>query len=81
MLGTRSDIAFAVTRLLQFAANPSQDHLHKALYICRYFTGTKKYVLVYDGKSNDGLIAYTDLNWASDPIKRQSTTGFFNEAG
>ena len=29
MLGTRPDIAFAVTKLAQFAANPSKDHLEK----------------------------------------------------
>jgi hypothetical protein len=26
MIGTRPDIAFAVTRLAQFSANPSQEH-------------------------------------------------------
>ena len=36
MLGTRPDIAYAVTALSCHAANPSQDHLNKALYICRY---------------------------------------------
>ena len=34
MLGTRPDIAFAVTHLSRHSANPSQDHLNKALYIC-----------------------------------------------
>jgi hypothetical protein len=34
MLGTRPDIAFAVTKLSQFASNPSKDYLAKALYIC-----------------------------------------------
>ena len=70
MLGTCSDIVFAVTKLSQFAANPSQDHLHKVLYICYYLAGTRDYALVFDDKSNGGLIAYTDLDWASDPIKR-----------
>jgi len=36
MLGTRPDIAFAVTKLAQFAARPSKDHLNKVLYICCY---------------------------------------------
>jgi hypothetical protein len=36
MLGTRPDIAYAVTKLSQFASNPSKDHLSKALYICKY---------------------------------------------
>lgn len=34
MWGTRPDIAYAVTTLSRFSANPSQDHLNKALYIC-----------------------------------------------
>ena len=34
MIGTQPDIAYAVTKLLQFAANPTQDHLNRALYIC-----------------------------------------------
>ncbi len=44
ILGTCSNIAFVVTKLLQFTVNPSQDHLHKALYICRYLAGTRDYV-------------------------------------
>ena len=76
MLGTRPDIAYAVTKLAQFAANPSQEHLTKARYIIRYLAGTAKYALVYHGASNKGLIAYTDSDYAADPIKRRSTTGF-----
>jgi hypothetical protein len=77
MLGTRPDIAYAVTKLSQFSANPSQEHLDKALYICRYLAGTANYALVFDGPSNRGLIAYTDSDWAADPIKRRSVTGYF----
>src|SRR6202789_2948584 len=51
MLGTRPDIAFAVTKLAQHAANPTKEHLDKALYICRYLVGTSKYRLTYDGDS------------------------------
>ena len=77
MLGTRPDIAFAVTKLAQFAANPSQEHLDKALYICRYLIGTRNYSLVYDGTKGIGLTACTDSDWASDPTTRRSQTGFF----
>jgi hypothetical protein len=76
MLGTRPDIAFAVTKLAQFAANPSKEHLDKAKYVLRYLAGTAKYALVYKGASNKGLIAYTDSDYAADPVKRRSTTGY-----
>ena len=77
MLGTRPDIAFAVTTLARFAANPSQDHLDKALYICRYLGSTRNYALVFDGKSGLGLNACVDSDWGSDQIKRLSVTGYF----
>jgi len=76
MLGTRPDIAFAVTKLAQFAANPSKEHLDKAKYILRYLAGTAKYALVYKGTSNKGLIAYTDSDYAADLVKHRSTTGY-----
>jgi len=77
MLGTRPDIAFAVTHLSHHAANPSQDHLSKVLYICRYLIGTPNYSLVYNGGSGAGLIACTDSDWGSDPTSRLSQTGFY----
>ena len=76
MLGTRPDIAYAVTKLSRFSANPKKEHLDKALYICRYLVGTPNYSLVYKGKGT-GLIGYTDSDWASDPIDRRSITGYF----
>ena len=77
MLGTRPDIAFAVTLLSRHAANPSQDHLNKALYICRYLLGTRNYALVFDGATGYGLEAYTDSDWGTDPTSRRSTTGYY----
>jgi hypothetical protein len=76
-LGTRPDIAFAVTKLAQFAAKPTQDHLNKALYICRYLVGTKNYCITYDGSTGQGLSACTDSDWASDPTSRKSQSGYF----
>jgi len=76
-LGTRPDIAFAVTKLAQHAAHPSQVHFDKALYICRYLVGTKNYILKYDGNSGEGLIACTDSDWASDPSNWKSQSGYF----
>src|SRR5229473_6083841 len=76
MLGTQPDIAFVVTKLSQFASNPTEEHLGKALYICHYLLGMPNYALVYDGPGNGGLLAYADSDWASDPISRKSTSGY-----
>jgi hypothetical protein len=62
MLGTRPNIAYAVTKLVQYSANPTKEHLNAALHICRYLAGTRDYRLCYDGKSKLGLVAYADSN-------------------
>ena len=72
MLGTRPDIAFA-----WHTANPSSDHLNRALYICHYLVGTQDYALVYKGESRLGIYACTDLDWASNPDNRRSQTGYY----
>ena len=77
MLGTRPDIAYAVIKMSQFSANPSQTHLDKVMYIMCYLVGTQDYKIVYDGKKGEGLQAYTDSDWAADEIKRWSMTGYF----
>ena len=77
MLGTCPDIAYAVTHLLQFSANPSKEHLDKALYICYYLVETRDYALIYDGTVDQRLEGYTDANWGSNPTTRCFTTGFF----
>lgn len=82
MLGTRPDIAFAVTRLSKYNANPSQKHWELAKYVLRYLQGTKHFRLRYDGASGAGLIGYSDSDWAEDKDDRRSTTGFiFSMAG
>jgi hypothetical protein len=75
ILGTRPDIAFAVTKMAQFAANPSEEHLTKALYICKYLAGTMDYSLQY-GLKQEGLYAYADADWASDLESQRSTMGY-----
>jgi hypothetical protein len=81
MLGTCANIAFAVTKLAQYAANPSKDHYNKALYVVRYLIGTHKYSLVYDSNTQYGLLAYMDSDWASDQTTRRSQTAFFLKLG
>jgi len=77
MLGTRPNIAFAVTHLSCHAMNLSQDHLNKVLYICHYSIGMSTYSLVYNDGSSAGLIACMDSDWGSDPTSPLSQTGFY----
>jgi transposase InsO family protein len=77
MMGSRPDIAFAVTKMAQHAANPTPLHLSMALYIVRYLKHTRKYHLVYNGDRDSGLVAFSDSDWAADTNTRRSTTGFF----
>ena len=66
MLGTRPDITYVVIKLSQYSANPSKDHLAKALYIVRYLLHTQNYELVFDGSSQEGFLAHCNSDWASD---------------
>ena len=51
--------------------------MENSKYILRYLNSTRKTSLVFDGVSDKGLIAFTDSDWASDKITRQSQTGYF----
>jgi len=81
MLGTRPDLAFAVTQMAKFASNPSDEHLNRAMYILRYLVGTRDYALVFDGNCDKGLYAYCDSSYGDDRTeldhKRRSTQGYF----
>ena len=77
MLGTRPDIAFAVIKMSQFSANPTEDHLNHAKYIFQYLQGNWNYGIEYKRSVFLKVEAYADANWASDKNDRKSCTGFF----
>ncbi len=78
MLGTRPDIAAAVSYVSRFSENPQQLHW-RALYR-RYLKGTVDHGILYDGKPLKSglmeLIGYTDADWGSDPTDRKSISGY-----
>ena len=82
MLCTRPDIAYAVSQLGRFAANPSQKH-HAALKrLFRYLKGTSDYGLVIDTQGRpDILTGYTDANWGRDDDRRSTGGYVFTFAG
>ena len=76
MIGTRPDIAYAVTRLAQFSSNPSQDHLKAAKHVLRYLRQTQFFTICYDGNDTDTLWGYSDSDWGEDRDDRKSTSGY-----
>ena len=73
-IATRPDIAQAVGVVAKFSAKPTEAHLTAAKRILRYLKGTLNIAIKYQ-KSDNGLIGYTDSDWAGDLDDRHSTTG------
>jgi len=77
IIGSRPDIGFAIVKLAQQMANPSNDYYQVGLYLCRYLLATRRYRLIYNGLSNKSLVAYSNSDWGQDHKYRKSTTGYF----
>jgi hypothetical protein len=75
-LGTRPDVSFAVSRLAQYASNPSPHHIRLAKNVLCYLKGTSDLKLVYDGARGNGLYGHSDSSWADNPDDRHSTSGY-----
>uniref|UniRef100_A0A2N9HIN2 Integrase catalytic domain-containing protein n=1 Tax=Fagus sylvatica TaxID=28930 RepID=A0A2N9HIN2_FAGSY len=66
---TRPDISYAVHQVSQFMSAPRSTHYVVVLYILRYLKGTLFHGLHFSAQSPLTLRAYSDANWAGDPIK------------
>ena len=75
MLASRPDIAFAVNQVSQFCEKPNQNHWTAVRRIFAYLQGTSEYGIRFGPVSN-GLIGYTDADYAGDLETRRSTTGY-----
>ncbi|XP_028103205.1 uncharacterized protein LOC114302390 [Camellia sinensis] len=73
---TRADIAYAVHIVSQFMTAPRSPHYAALVCILRYLKGTLFHGLHYSRLSSLQLQAFSDADWAGDPIDRRSTTGF-----
>jgi hypothetical protein len=80
MLGTRPDIAFAVSVVSRFSSNPDEHHWKAVKRIFSYLRGSIDLNLVYEGDLSD-LVGHADANWAGDIDTRRSTTGFVFNLG
>ena len=75
-IGTRSDISFAVACLVQYASNPSAQHLRLAKYVLSYLKGTADLRLRYDGASRNGLVSFSDSSYGDQADDYHSTSGY-----
>lgn len=80
MLGTRPDIAYAVSAISRYSSNPHDLHWQAVVRILRYLRGTIGYELVYSG-SLTPLTGYSDSDWGGDNSTRRSTSGFVFNLG
>ena len=72
MIGTRPDIAFAVSAVSQHSSNPGPPHWTAVRRIFRYLAGTKTFGLTYGGGYCGG---FTDADWGAGE-DRKSIGGY-----
>ncbi|XP_020698241.1 uncharacterized protein LOC110110921 [Dendrobium catenatum] len=72
---TGSDIAFTMNKLCQHMHSPDDTDFKLLKRLLRYIKGTIKFGLPITATSLD-FHAYSDSDWAGDPLNRKSITGF-----
>ncbi len=65
MLGTRPDLAFAVSVISRYASNPNFLHWQAVKRIFRYLKGSLKLQLTFRGPLQV-LSGFSDADWAGD---------------
>ena len=80
MIGTRPNLAFAVSATSRHSANPTVGHLKAAKRIFRYLRGTSHFCLTFQGELRP-LSGYTDADWAQDRDIRRFIMGYIFNLG
>ncbi|KAF5475976.1 hypothetical protein F2P56_007727 [Juglans regia] len=78
---TRPDIVYAINTLSQFMHAPRVPHMTTATRVLRYLKGCPGQGIFFPSSNSTHVSAYTDSDWASCPITRHSTTGYFIQLG
>lgn len=75
-VGTRADIAFAVSTLSQFLENPSELHWKAAKRVLRYLAGTCNMGIEYRSSNMANILtAYSDADYGTCSDTRKSISG------
>ena len=77
MTATRPDISWIISKLAQYAQNPTEDHWTAVKHVLRYIKGTLDHKVSFT-KSKDelGLTGFCDADWAGSTEDRKSTYGY-----
>ena len=73
---TRPDISQSVGVLGRFMAAPTTVHMKAAVHLMRYISGTRDFGLCYGANQQEGVVIYSDADWAGCHDSRRSTTGY-----
>jgi hypothetical protein len=78
MLGTRPDLAHAVSYLSRFSDNPGLSHWAAVVHVLHYIAGTLDLGVLYAASSNkmDSFAAYTNADWGACVNTSKSTMGY-----
>ncbi|XP_042954546.1 uncharacterized mitochondrial protein AtMg00810-like [Carya illinoinensis] len=78
---TLLDIIFALNILNQFMHASQAPHMQAATCVLRYIKSNPGQGIFFSSSNGLHITAYTDSDWASCPITRRSTTGYFIQLG
>ena len=76
----RSDVIFAVLKLLKFFINLSTYHMKQADRMFRYLTHMKNYVIIFNNQINNSniiSIKFLDTSFANDLNTRQNFNNYY----
>ena len=73
---TRLKISYCVNRVCQFMQNPLEFHWKIVKRILRYLNGTLDYGLHLRRSSQLNLVGFCDVDWATNPDDRRSTSSY-----
>lgn len=80
-VGTRPDVAYALSTVSQFLSNPYKIHWEAVKRILKYLKGTANYGIKFVKQNDLSLIGYSDSDYAGDSINRRSTSGYLYKLG
>jgi len=77
MTSTRPDLAYTLSRLCKFNANPRESHERAAKHVLRYIAGTIDFGITYKPADKDFKIqCFSDSDFAGDADNAKSTGGY-----